>query len=72
MEDTIMNIIDWFDPDNIEHLQAYKHLMDTGFWPVGFLPEDVELRPAWSLTLFRILANKYMEEKLSEEHKVTT
>lgn len=32
----------WFDPHNIEHCKAYRHLQKTGQWPEGFELHDVE------------------------------
>ena len=31
-----MKINEFFNPENTEHLKAYRHLQDTGFWPEGF------------------------------------
>jgi len=62
-----MNIVDWFDPSNIEHLKAYKHLQDTGVWPEGFLPEDIEMLPLWSLLLSGKIVDVYLKEKLENE-----
>ena len=39
---------DWFDPYNVEHQKAYATLMETGAWPLGFVPADVEY-PALSV-----------------------
>ena len=33
-----MLIQDWFDITNLDHLRAYKHLMDEGSWPEDFIP----------------------------------
>ena len=73
-----MNILDWFDPENIEHLKAYKYLQDTGVWPKGFLPEDVDnifisaLEPniltVWRSHLANRLADRYIEQKLDEPY----
>jgi len=62
-----MNIVDWFDPSNIEHLKAYKHLQDTGVWPEGFLLEDIEMLPLWSLLLSGKIVDVYLKEKLENE-----
>jgi len=63
-----MNIVDWFDVANPEHLKAYKHLQDTGLWPEGFLPEDIEIEyvsECWP-RLDTKLADKFVEERLSK------
>lgn len=60
-----MNVIDWFDLDNIEHLKAYKHLEDTGRWPEDFIPEGLTYVPLWQVTLRARMADRFMKEKLS-------
>lgn len=56
-----MNIVDWFDPFNIEHIKAFSHLEQTGFWPEDFLPEDIEVLPYWVLSLNRKMANIWVQ-----------
>lgn len=38
-----MSFNKWFDITNLNHLKAYKHLCDSGFWPKGFIPDVVEM-----------------------------
>ena len=38
-----MTITEWFDPHNIEHIKAYHHLSETGFWPLNFVPDEIEV-----------------------------
>ena len=59
-----MNIADWFDVNNIEHLKAYKHLEDTGFWPKNFLPEEMEMPALWGVSLAHKLADAYIDMML--------
>lgn len=61
-----MNIVDWFDPDNIEHLKAYQHLAETGLWPKGFIPEDIKFPTSWCIMLNMRLASKYVESRLGQ------
>jgi hypothetical protein len=37
--DTYDTIIEWFDPNNAEHIKAYHHLENSGAWPQDFIPE---------------------------------
>ena len=60
------NILDWFDPHNIEHLKAYKHLEDTGCWPKDFLPDDIEMVTVWKMCLATKLADTYIENILGK------
>jgi hypothetical protein len=61
-----MNFIDWFDPNNKGHLEAFDHLSKTGFWPEDFIPSNVLLSPVWQLELFEKIAKTYVEEKLNK------
>ena len=61
-----MQIEDWFDVHNKEHLAAWKHLSTKGTWPVGFVPyDDVELGPHWQVNIMSIMANAWLDEKLN-------
>ena len=55
-----MKILDWFDPDNIKHLMAYKPLQNTGTWPEGFIPKDVKFTSCWQVILAHRLADRYI------------
>ena len=56
-------ILDWFDPDDDRHLQAYEHYQLTGAWPVGFLPEGVVLSPGWDSGLARRIAQRWLRHR---------
>lgn len=43
----VMRLDSFFDPHNPEHMKAYEHLCTTGAWPLGFLPEGVEIPTLW-------------------------
>lgn len=45
-----MDLVDWFDPNNKEHLRTYVHVQNGGYWPMAALASK--------------LADKYIEEKL--------
>jgi len=62
-----MNIVDWFDPSNIAHLKAYRHLEKTGMWPRGFLPEGIEIPSFWSVLVSGKIVDAYLKEKLENE-----
>ncbi len=61
-----MYIWDWFDIKNKEHLKAYRHLQDTGQWPRGFIPHDIEFGQGWQIILKGIMAAEYVKEKINE------
>ena len=58
---------DWFDPNNMQHLKAFKHLCDTGVWPEGFIPNTVELGNLWHFVAVSTLAKAWLEHKLDNE-----
>ena len=56
-----INITDWFDSLNIEHLDAYIHYSNNdSVWPDNFIPEDVRLQDGWHGELMEIFANKWL------------
>lgn len=64
-----MSIIDWFDPHNMDHLQALNHLNNEGAWPEGFLPEEIQMINHWYFMLMVKVADCWMTHKLQEEMK---
>jgi hypothetical protein len=68
MSEEKINIGDWFNPKNIEHIRAYKHLEDTGFWPEGFIEEGViNFIPGWQYLLASKMADCWVKLKLAVE-----
>jgi|GEM_PF-3411962 hypothetical protein len=57
-----MKISDFFNPQSLEHMMAYKHLQEKGFWPEGFIPERMEFEPAWQIILQGKMAEEYMKQ----------
>ncbi len=56
-----MNITEWFDIKNIEHVKAYKILGVTGSWPEGFIPDHIEFQPTWSILLMMKFTEAFLE-----------
>ena len=64
-----ISIVDWFNPHNLEHLQAYKDLNKTGFWPKEFwnkivVNDQIEMTNAWQVAIACKIANAFVNEKL--------
>lgn len=55
------SIVDFFDPLDARHTQAYEHLMNTGTWPQGFLPEGLEFPPTWNYAIASKMADYWVE-----------
>jgi len=60
-----MDILEFFDITNIEHLRAYRQLNKIGVWPKGFIPEDTTFGNAgWFPILADRMANAYINDKI--------
>lgn len=59
------SICDWFDPNDKEHILAYKQMQDTGMWPKDFYKKIQSKKlvfPAgWHSILAFKLANKWID-----------
>ena len=62
-----MKILDWFDIYDIDHLQAWSHLEDTGIWPIDFVPDEVEFTTSWHMILSSKMSSQYVREKVEED-----
>lgn len=60
---------EWFDPYNPKHLEAYKHLQDTGFWPEDFWKEAGSrfIETNWQLMINSKLANAWIDSKVAKD-----
>lgn len=62
----VTSIVDFFDPTNLSHLEAYKCFDETGYFPDHFIPADVKLTTMWRYALASKLATLYVNEKINE------
>lgn len=60
MNDPI-NIEDWFDPTNSDHIQAFIFLNENGSWPENFIPPHVKFNQHWLEGIYRKLANEWVD-----------
>ena len=60
MKGNQMDIIEFFDPYNMEHVRAYEHLQKTGQWPKGFIPKRTLFPTNWHLLIINKLANAWV------------
>jgi len=61
------SLVEWFDPDLIDHCFAYRHLAKTGTWPEGFLPKNIHVNVGWQPILAFKLAHRWIEYILETE-----
>ena len=60
-----MDILQYFDINNIEHLLAFSRLNKEGKWPDGFIPEDTTFENVgWHMLLESKMAGAYIKLKL--------
>jgi len=55
-----MNILEFFNPLDIDHLRAYQHLQAKGTWPTDFIPDTVDFTPNWQMTLQSKMADLWV------------
>ncbi len=60
-----MTIVEFFNVRDIDHLKAWRHLEETGVWPVGFIPENAKFPPTWNAMINAKMARAYVEDMLS-------
>jgi len=60
-----MDFVEWFDVDDLGHIKAYCHLERTGFWPKGFIPDNVVMHPQWALLLQSKMADAWVHHMRS-------
>ena len=63
-------IWDFFDVYNIDHLNEWKIMQDTGMWRKGFLPENIYLPPNWESVIHRNMAYAWVEQALAGQFLV--
>ena len=64
-----ISIVDWFNPHNMEHLQAYKDLCKTGVFPESFWDkiaeiDHLEMTNTWQVAIACKIADAFVNEKL--------
>lgn len=60
-----MTIIDFFDPHNQEHIEAYAHLCFVGVWPEWFVLDEVTFPQMWTVLLANKLADCWVQHILN-------
>lgn len=55
---------DWFDPDNIDHIKSFVTLMETGVWPKGFIPKNVEMDVNWYVRIMIKMGDYWVKQKM--------
>lgn len=61
-----MDILDFFDVENTEHIKAFDHFLVESSWPKGFIPDNVTFNSNWTNVITAELASAYIDLKLKE------
>jgi len=64
-----MNIVEFFDPSNITHLQAYDYLQHNGTWPEDFFPRAMEFKPGWQVDIMSKIVDEYIQFRIDMYNK---
>jgi hypothetical protein len=57
---TKIDIVDFFDPRNIDHLKAWRE-MENCKWPEGFLPSEIKFSEGWTTRIRMKLADCWID-----------
>lgn len=60
------SIIDFFDPHDFEHIQAYAVLVESGMWPEGFIPDGTIFPSDWYCMLAFKITDAWMQHMLAQ------
>lgn len=59
------NIVNFFDPSDADHVEAYAHLRETGSWPESFCDEiekqKLEFTPSYILAIESKIAGAFVK-----------
>ena len=61
-----MDLVEFFDPDNIDHIKALLELSNTGTWPKGFIPDHVTFKSTWLHQLYIKLGDRWVKHILEK------
>jgi hypothetical protein len=62
-----LNIVEWFDPTNKDHIVAYSHLTHTGKWPENFIPKDIVFPYMWNTFVQSKMVDNWIKHILKGE-----
>ena len=66
-----MDIAEYFDARNTEHIKAYKHLMEKGAWPKDFYDSITDIgitfSTIWHVAVLSKIAKCFIEDSLKNK-----
>jgi len=64
------DFIEWFDPERNDHVDAYIVYIETGKWPLEFIPPEVIMGIDWSIALWAKLAAMYVFKQRNNRNEI--
>lgn len=58
----ITSIVDWFDPNNVEHIKAFQFLEQRCYWPGYFILPPVTYPANWQVAIYAKIARMYIDK----------
>ena len=65
-----MDILEFINLENKEHIKALKTLFNDGTWPVGFIPDGTIFSTGWYSNLVYKLADAYLKTQDYDKYHV--
>lgn len=59
-----MHIVDYFDPQNIDHIIAFQYRGKFGYWPDGFVPDGVMTEECDHTSISLRIAREWSENRI--------
>lgn len=63
------DIVEWFDPYNYVHIQAYLYYQKHDAWPIGFLVEGISFSKDWKHNLLKKMTCEWIKH-ITTEYRV--
>jgi len=57
---------DWFDPYDFNHISAFSYLRDTGHWPEGFIPDNIDMGNIWQFDVVAKIAAAWVDHMMEK------
>jgi hypothetical protein len=67
-----MNISEFFNENNNDHLKAFVYFLENGVWPKDFITDDISFNATWHFDIAMKLALKYIKIKFDDIDKHCT
>lgn len=65
-----MKFSEFFDPWSTEHIRAFDVACKTGMWPIGFIPDGMEMGSFWFVTAITAISEAYCDVVLGRKNLI--